>query len=395
MREPRYRPRDIVHIVLLALAALLALIALALVWEMRPAFPALPSSWTAPMSEEEVRNGFFSFVWIALEVLFLLIAFGLAQEIRLTIEERREAGLAAFAERVLPRPTRPREPPPPSRPAYADKYVLTLAPRKPPEASAAIATAVREHTHPGHSDGDAGTERKIRISLLGPLSIAGAERNGGLRSAGEQLLAYLALHPRGARRDELTEAIWPGEDPKRSRQSLWQNISEIRSLLGDALIADHAHYALDRRRVAVDVEELELRLAETNATQAPTARRQLLERALRLFRGQPLAGFDELWADPYARQLQATHAELLEQVGHARLDDGDARGALQAAEQGLEVDGLNEGLWRLAMQAESRLGLRESVGERYEQLRRTLDEQVGLEPEGETRALYRELLGQR
>lgn len=394
MREPRYRPRDIVRIMLLALAALLALVALALVWQMRPAFPALPKDWLASMSEEEVRNGFSAFVWIACEILLLLIAFGLAEDIRLTIEERREAWLAAFAERVLPKPAPP-TPLPPSRPAYADKYLLTLAPREPAPVSAGSATAVRERTHPGHSDGDAGTERKIRISLLGPLSIAGAERNGSLRSAGEQLLAYLALHPRGARRDELTEAIWPGEDPKRSRQSLWQNISEIRSLLGDALIADHAHYALDRRRVAVDVEELELRLAETNATQAPTARRQLLERALRLFRGQPLAGFDELWADPYARQLQATHVELLEQVGHARLDDGDARGALQAAEQGLDVDGLNEGLWRLAMQAESRLGLRESVGQRYEQLRRTLDEQVGLQPEGETRALYRELLGQR
>jgi DNA-binding SARP family transcriptional activator len=47
------------------------------------------------------------------------------------------------------------------------------------------------------------------------------------------------------------------------------------------------------------------------------------------------------------------------------------------------------------MKAETQLGLRESVGRRYERLRGLLDEQLGLEPEAKTRALYRELLGQR
>ena len=48
----------------------------------------------------------------------------------------------------------------------------------------------------------------------------------------------------------------------------------------------------------------------------------------------------------------------------------------------------------LAMQAEGRLGLRDSVSQRY-QLRSLLDDQLGLEPERSTRALYHELLGQR
>jgi DNA-binding SARP family transcriptional activator len=56
---------------------------------------------------------------------------------------------------------------------------------------------------------------------------------------------------------------------------------------------------------------------------------------------------------------------------------------------------LNEGFWRLALEAESALGLREAVGRRYEQLRRLLDERLGLTPARETRALYRRLLGQR
>jgi DNA-binding SARP family transcriptional activator len=47
------------------------------------------------------------------------------------------------------------------------------------------------------------------------------------------------------------------------------------------------------------------------------------------------------------------------------------------------------------MQAEAKLGLRETIGRRYERLRDLLNEQLGLEPESATRSLYRDLLGQR
>lgn len=47
------------------------------------------------------------------------------------------------------------------------------------------------------------------------------------------------------------------------------------------------------------------------------------------------------------------------------------------------------------MQAEGRLGLRDSVSQRHQQLRSLLDDQLGLEPERATCALYQELLGQR
>jgi DNA-binding SARP family transcriptional activator len=95
------------------------------------------------------------------------------------------------------------------------------------------------------------------------------------------------------------------------------------------------------------------------------------------------------------RRLRSIHVELLERTGHARLITGDGHGALQAAQQGLAMDAYNESLWRLAMQADGRLGLRDSVSKRYHQLRGILDDQLGLEPEGATRSLYHELLGQR
>ncbi len=67
---------------------------------------------------------------------------------------------------------------------------------------------------------------------------------------------------------------------------------------------------------------------------------------------------------------------------------------MRLAEEAAALDGSNERPVQLAMEAEATLGRREAVAERYERLRRDLDERFGLEPERETRTLYRELLGQ-
>jgi DNA-binding SARP family transcriptional activator len=64
------------------------------------------------------------------------------------------------------------------------------------------------------------------------------------------------------------------------------------------------------------------------------------------------------------------------------------------AEQAIALDGPHEPSWRLALQAEYALGLRESITRRYDELARSLDDQLGLEPARETRVIYRRLLGQ-
>jgi DNA-binding SARP family transcriptional activator len=73
---------------------------------------------------------------------------------------------------------------------------------------------------------------------------------------------------------------------------------------------------------------------------------------------------------------------------------GGLAAPLDVLERGLALDEFDEALWRLALQAEHALGLRESVTRRYRELTRTLEEQLGLQPSQETRTIYRQLLGQ-
>jgi two-component SAPR family response regulator len=145
--------------------------------------------------------------------------------------------------------------------------------------------------------------------------------------------------------------------------------------------------------VRVDVHDLEVLIQQLSHDHGPH-RSDLLERALLLFRAEPLAGCDYTWSEGEVRSFRGTYVELLELAGRARLEAGDPRGALDLAERGLAVDELNEAFWRLAMEAEGSLGLRQSVEERYERLRALLGERLALEPQRDTRLLCRRLLGQ-
>jgi len=149
----------------------------------------------------------------------------------------------------------------------------------------------------------------------------------------------------------------------------------------------------DRKQVWTDLDELDRLRVEAEAATAEH-QQTLLEGALALFRGQPLAGMDALWADSEMRRLCALQVELLERTGRIRLEAGETIGALEAAERAHVLDPSNERPVQLAMEAEAALGRRESVVERYERLCCDLGEQFGLEPSRETKLLYRSLLSQ-
>jgi DNA-binding SARP family transcriptional activator len=232
------------------------------------------------------------------------------------------------------------------------------------------------------------------ISLLGPLKITSSKRRRrGLRSRTQEFLVYLALHREGATTDELAAAIWPDiDDAETARRSVWRSASEARTQLGEAIVHAGDRYVLDPLKVDVDLDRFNALLAEA-AARRDGEREQLLERARALVRGEPLAGIDNPWAAGETRHLRAVVAGLFQQLGELRLRS-DPAAALASAEEAIALDPYAESAQRLAMRAEAALGLREAIVERYEGLRRELDAKLGLEPERETRQLYRRLLSQ-
>jgi two-component SAPR family response regulator len=133
--------------------------------------------------------------------------------------------------------------------------------------------------------------------------------------------------------------------------------------LGDVWLHHGERYQFDRAKVRVDLDDLDrLLTSASDDGNDPAA----LKNGLVLWRGEPLEGSDFLWVEGERRNLHATLVDLLERVGCARLAKDDARAALQLAEQAIGLEELHEPSWRLALQAEHALGLRESITRRYD-----------------------------
>lgn len=354
-----------------AARATLALAAVAGLCLITPALPHLSGSLTSPITVSEVEQVVICLAWLLAACLAVVVLIGALRSF--TPTARRVPGILpsrgpSSAQRAVGRRAQP------------GRYILTI-----PAPTAESPTTPNSSSTPVPQPADTripadGDSRTISIALLGPLAIDGLNRR-----------IKLALHPKGASRDELIEAIWPAQDPARTRPRFWQSVTEARKAIGDAWLHQADRYQLDRSKVRVDLDDLDRLLTATSSDDADPG---APERALALWRGEPLEGSDYLWADGEIRSLRATLLDLLERVGRVRLARGDAHGALQMAEQAIALDTLHEPSWRLALQAEHALGLRESITRRYDELTRSLDEQLGLEPARETRVIYRQLLGQ-
>jgi DNA-binding SARP family transcriptional activator len=364
--------------------------ALGVLWRFRPGWPGFPDSLSSPVTTALLQELAVVAAWLLAALLILLL---LVRTLGGVGPSRQlDLGGAAWhatsrASSHLPSSVETRGI---LRPLIAEPRLLIAAPREEPP------TPTEEEAVGITSKLATEADERPLICLLGPLTIHGGKQSRrGLRARALELIAFLALRREGAQRDEILEAIWPGEDPKRSRHRLYQAVRDARRLLGDAVASERDRYWLDRSSVRVDVDELEELLEKERRTADGDSRARLLESALRMFRAEPLAGSDFVWSESDARTLRSTYVDLLSRVARIRLAAGAAREALEASERGLAVDVLNESLWRLAMDAENELGLRDSVAKRYDDLHILLNERLGLEPDRETRALYLKLLGQR
>lgn len=192
------------------------------------------------------------------------------------------------------------------------------------------------------------------------------------------LMAMLALKESGLRRDALAELIWPPGKLASLRQALY----ELRRLPGAGtwlLDGDE----LVRIDAFCDVAEFERALRSGDTT-----------KALRLYAGDLLGDQAAIDSPAYEDWLTESRARLAElriaalSREAARLEaEGsleDARATLLAA---LALNPLDESLYRTAMRVAYALGDARQAKEFYAACVKTLRDELGLEPEAETREL--------
>ena len=244
------------------------------------------------------------------------------------------------------------------------------------------------------------------VRLFGPLRIEDDERTLGPRDLGgarpKQVLEIL-LAERGHRVsvDRLAERLWPRDRPANVPGSLQTFVSMLRRQLTSnrerarALIVTEP----EAYRVATDLIDLDLdrfdALLERSAREPTRLARASLEQALDLVRGEVLE--DEPYAT-WALDLRGSYQGRLLGVrldaAEAALAERDLVDALAHSDAAAELDRFSERAHRGAMLALYALDRQHEALARYRAFRAMLDEELGLEPTAETRALEAAILRQ-
>jgi predicted ATPase/DNA-binding SARP family transcriptional activator len=227
----------------------------------------------------------------------------------------------------------------------------------------------------------------MEFRILGPLEVL--ERDSPLDLGGAKqrmLLATLLLDAnRPVATERLIDALWEHEPPETAMKAVQGHVSSLRKVLGkDRIETKAGSYLVRTYDQELDVERFEALVAD-----------QRFEEALALWRGPALADFG---TDRFAHAEIARLEELRLACLERRIEQDLGRnrhaelvGELEAA---VAQHPLRERLRSQLMLALYRCGRHAEALEAYQEARRLLVEELGIEPSAELQALHRAILNQ-
>lgn len=215
-----------------------------------------------------------------------------------------------------------------------------------------------------------------------------------------QMLVYLTLHSRGATRDGLLEAFWPGRQLAAGRRNFHPTLSYIRSVLPEAaespLLREGERYRLHPQYpMSCDVWEVERLLEEARHAEDDAARRRALEEATTIGALPLLDGLYADWAVEAQSRMRDAMERALVQCGDLCMKAGDFEIALNHFRRAAELDGFRETTRVAIVECLVRGGNRRAAIVEYERLNRLLRDELDVAPLPETQAKVAALLGRR
>lgn len=224
----------------------------------------------------------------------------------------------------------------------------------------------------------------VRFGVLGPLRIEG----GSIRLRGDRQRSLLAMLLFRANQDvpvaQLVDALWTGVPPKSYTSNLHTYVSRLRDRLDSARI-DHTKHGY---RLRIDPCDLDLLVFRAEAEEGRRAAKagdpekavKHLRRALRQWRGDPLADLDLPQLGGEASRLGAERLAVLDDCLEAELALGrhaEVAGELEAL---LTENPLRERTAAQLMIALQRSGRQAEAIAVYARTRGILIDELGVEP---------------
>jgi DNA-binding SARP family transcriptional activator len=237
----------------------------------------------------------------------------------------------------------------------------------------------------------------LDFRILGPLEV---DRDGTpVELTGQRQRAVLVLLLLEANRvvsaERLIDALWGEQPPATAASSLRNAVSQLRKQLGSEVVETRPPgYLLRVRGDRFDLARFEQRVAAAGQA-APDGRVSLLREALGEWRGPPL---QELAYEPFLqgeiRRLEELHVAVQEDVIDAELDAGLQAALIPKLEALIAEHPHRERLRGHLMLALYRSGRQADALEAYQDARRALAGDLGLEPGPALRRVHGAILRQ-
>jgi DNA-binding SARP family transcriptional activator len=244
----------------------------------------------------------------------------------------------------------------------------------------------------------------MEIRVLGPVEVVG---RAGSADAGQPrqrcVLAATAVDAgRSVPVHILIDRVWGHRPPARVRHAVYVYIANLRRTLrqadGDAgertaLVRRTGGYLLDVAPDAVDLHRFRCLVERAGQPGHPDAERiRLLREALRLWRGEPLAGLPGEWAERTRSAWSQQRLDAVAMWARLELRRGNHAAIIHTIQDVLCDHPLVESLAAVLMLALHAAGRPADALGWYTAFRRRLVDELGAEPGAELRAAHRAVL---
>lgn len=201
------------------------------------------------------------------------------------------------------------------------------------------------------------------------------------------LLLYLAAFPGRHGEDVIIDRLWPDKDAASGRNNINTALSSIRKVL-----KNHGAESslLQRDKLGIwletgpavwhDLDEFRDCLQKARAAGSEPQRLEYLRAACRISRGAFLGGQYFDWAEPVRQLHENSLVEALLQLSQLCLLQEQLLEALEHSHRLLEMDPCCQNACLTAMRSYLRLGRAEEAVRMFERIRRSLQEELGIEP---------------
>jgi predicted ATPase/DNA-binding SARP family transcriptional activator len=242
--------------------------------------------------------------------------------------------------------------------------------------------------------------------ILGPLEALDGGQPVALEGSKRRaLLALLLLHPNETiSADRLIDELWGDQPPATAAKTLQVHVSRLRKALAggpsgaDVVVTREHGYELQADLEQIDAHRFERLLDEGRrelAADRPERALSALEEALSLWRGPPL---DDLSYEPFAQveiaRLEDLRAATLEQLIEAKLALGRHAEVIGQLEALIDEHPFRERLRAQLMLALYRTDRQADALQAYQEARKKLVDELGIEPGERLRELESAILAQ-